>query len=115
MGTVSLAGLAGLPALAVAASADGAAPQGQGAAAEASSGVTRALARYVVSARYADLPAPVRKEAQRSFLNWIGCAVGGSRHETVDVRARRAGAVLRAARRPPCSAAASGSTSCTPR
>jgi len=47
--------------------------------------VTRKLARYVVSAKYEDLPAPVRKEAQRTLLNWAGCAIGGSRHETVDI------------------------------
>ena len=47
--------------------------------------VTRTLARYVVSAKYEDLPAPVRKEAQRTLLNWAGCAIGGSRHETLDI------------------------------
>ena len=46
--------------------------------------VTRSLAGYVVSATYADIPAPVRKEAQRTLLNWVGCAVGGSRHETLN-------------------------------
>ena len=40
---------------------------------------------YVLSVRYDDLPDPVRKEARRTLLNWVGCAVGGSRHETVDV------------------------------
>ena len=47
--------------------------------------VTRTLARYVLSVRYDDLPEAVRKEARRTLLNWVGCAVGGSRHETVDV------------------------------
>jgi len=47
--------------------------------------VTRKLARYVVAAKYEDLPAAVRKEAQRTLLNWAGCAIGGSRHETVDI------------------------------
>ena len=46
--------------------------------------VTRTLARYVVNARYADVPAAVRKEAVRSVLNWLGCAVGACRHEAVD-------------------------------
>src|SRR5512145_1298110 len=50
-----------------------------------SSDVTRTLARYVLSVRYDDLPDPVRKEARRTLLNWVGCTVGGSRHETVDV------------------------------
>ena len=47
--------------------------------------VTRTVARYVVAAKYEDLPAPVRKEAQRTLLNWAGCAIGGSRHETLDI------------------------------
>src|SRR5436190_16686529 len=47
--------------------------------------VTKKLAHYIVSAQSADLSAPVRKEAARTLLNWVGCAVGGSRHETVGV------------------------------
>jgi 2-methylcitrate dehydratase PrpD len=54
--------------------ADGASPPG----------VTRTLSRYIVQARYEDLPAPVRKEAVRTLVNWVGVAVGGSRHETID-------------------------------
>ncbi|MDH3289080.1 MAG: MmgE/PrpD family protein [Betaproteobacteria bacterium] len=46
--------------------------------------VTRILARYLVDARYEDLPAAVRHEAARALLNWLGCAVGSSRHETVE-------------------------------
>jgi 2-methylcitrate dehydratase PrpD len=46
--------------------------------------VTQALARYIVSARYDDLPANVRKEGVRTLLNYIGVAVGGSHHETID-------------------------------
>ena len=47
--------------------------------------VTRILARYVVGARYADLPETVRHEGARTFLNWVGVAIGGSHHETLDV------------------------------
>ncbi|GLH76099.1 hypothetical protein SSBR45G_10070 [Bradyrhizobium sp. SSBR45G] len=47
--------------------------------------VTRTLARYLVSASYDDLPANVRKEGARTLLNWVGVAIGGSRHETVDI------------------------------
>ncbi len=47
--------------------------------------VTATLARYVVSAPADSVPENVRREAVRSFLNWTGCAVGGSRHETVDI------------------------------
>ena len=46
--------------------------------------VTRELARYALDARAADMPDAVRHEALRSILNWVGCAVGGSRHEAVE-------------------------------
>src|SRR5262245_40205809 len=52
---------------------------------EAAKDVTRTLARYIVSAKPSDLPGPVRKEAARTLLNWVGCTLGGSRHETVDI------------------------------
>jgi 2-methylcitrate dehydratase PrpD len=51
---------------------------------QAAEDVTRRLARYVVSAQPADVPKAVRKEARRTLLNWVGCAVGGSRQEPVD-------------------------------
>jgi 2-methylcitrate dehydratase PrpD len=54
-------------------------------AAAAAAGVTRALARYALAAKKADLPAGIRHEAARTLLNYMGCAVGGSSHETVDV------------------------------
>jgi 2-methylcitrate dehydratase PrpD len=50
--------------------------------------VTRRLARYIVNAQPAALPDAVRKEATRTLLNWMGCAVGGSREETVDIAIR---------------------------
>jgi 2-methylcitrate dehydratase PrpD len=46
--------------------------------------VTQKLVRYIVNARRDDVPAVVRREGARTLLNWVGCAVGGSRHETVD-------------------------------
>lgn len=46
--------------------------------------VTRTLAKFIVGHKYADIPQKVRHEAARSFLNWVGCAVGASRHETVE-------------------------------
>jgi len=46
--------------------------------------ITRTLARYLVNARYEDLPAAVRHEAARALLNWLGCTIGSSRHETVE-------------------------------
>jgi 2-methylcitrate dehydratase PrpD len=45
--------------------------------------VTRTLAKFVVGHRAEDVPEKVRHEAARSFLNWVGCAVGASGHETV--------------------------------
>ena len=46
--------------------------------------VTRLLANYVVSAKTADVPAAVRKEAARTVLNWMGAALGGCRHQTME-------------------------------
>ena len=82
VGTLSLAGLAGLSGSSAALTADAATSNELQAA--AATDVTRTLARFVVSGAYADLPAGVRKEARRTLLNWVGCAVGGSQHETVD-------------------------------
>jgi 2-methylcitrate dehydratase PrpD len=77
IGAMSLAGLAGLS------PAEGA-QSAAAASVRIGSDVTRRLANYILSARYEDLPIPVRKEAQRTLVNWMGCAVGGSRHETID-------------------------------
>ena len=56
--------------------------------------VTRTLARYVVNSKLADIPADVRREAVRSVVNWLGCAVGSCRHEAVDAALAAARAVL---------------------
>ena len=48
------------------------------------SGVTRLLARFVVASKWSDIPEAARKEAARSIVNWVGCALGGARHETVE-------------------------------
>ncbi len=48
-------------------------------------GVTRALARFVVRSNFDDIPSAVRHEATRSLVNWLGCALGGSRHEAVSI------------------------------
>jgi 2-methylcitrate dehydratase PrpD len=45
---------------------------------------TRTLARFVIEHEPSRLPQAVRHEAARSILNWLGCAVGASRHETVE-------------------------------
>ena len=46
--------------------------------------ITRTLARRLVESRYDDIPDAVRHEAARALLNWLGCAIGASRHETVE-------------------------------
>ncbi|WP_417209726.1 MmgE/PrpD family protein [Antarctobacter sp.] len=43
--------------------------------------ITAELARYAVQADYDALPGEVQVEAMRAFLNWIGCALGGSRED----------------------------------
>ena len=47
--------------------------------------VTRTLAKYIVGGSYDVLPANVRKEGVRTLLNWVGVAIGGSHHQTVDI------------------------------
>lgn len=46
---------------------------------------TRVLARFARQSSWTDLPAPVRHEATRAFLNWVGCAYGGTSHACVDL------------------------------
>jgi 2-methylcitrate dehydratase PrpD len=41
---------------------------------------TLTLASFVFETRWEDLPAEVRHEAVRAFINWLGCVYGGSRH-----------------------------------
>ena len=45
--------------------------------------LTRRLARFIVASGFENLPEPVRHEARRTLLNWVGCAIGGSQHETM--------------------------------
>src|SRR6266550_3496038 len=46
-------------------------------------GLTRNLARFIVTTRFEDLPENVRHEAKRTLLNWVGCAIGACRQDTV--------------------------------
>ena len=46
--------------------------------------VTRILADFVAGHPSGGWPASVETEAQRTFLNWVGCAIGASRHPTVE-------------------------------
>ena len=45
---------------------------------------TRELARFVVQSEYRSIPEAARRETVRSLVNWIGCALGGAKHEAVD-------------------------------
>jgi 2-methylcitrate dehydratase PrpD len=44
---------------------------------------TLALARFVATADPSGVPAGVRHEAKRALVNWLGCAIGASRHDAV--------------------------------
>ena len=45
---------------------------------------TLTLARFVAESRWEDIPQAMRHEAKRALLNWMGCALGGCRDETVE-------------------------------
>jgi len=49
---------------------------------------TAALARFASTARFEDLPPEVLHQGRRTFVNWLGCAVGGARHEAVSTAAK---------------------------
>ena len=46
--------------------------------------VTRILARFVADHPSRGWSDAVDKEAHRTLLNWMGCAVGAARHEAAD-------------------------------
>jgi 2-methylcitrate dehydratase PrpD len=46
-------------------------------------GITRALARFAVDSTYATLPAHICHEGVRAFVNWVGCAAGGSQEDAI--------------------------------
>lgn len=45
---------------------------------------TLTLARFVAESRWGDIPPAARHEAKRALLNWMGCAIGGCRDDTVE-------------------------------
>lgn len=47
--------------------------------------VTSALARFVVRSRPEEIPEPARREATRSLVNWLACALGGSHHDAIGI------------------------------
>jgi 2-methylcitrate dehydratase PrpD len=46
--------------------------------------LTKALCGHLAAARFSDLSAAALREARRGVLDWIGCALAGSRHRTID-------------------------------
>lgn len=46
--------------------------------------VTAILVDFVADLDGSNIPAEVRAEGLRTFVNWAGCTVGGARHATVD-------------------------------
>ena len=49
------------------------------------SGVTQRLARFVVEARWEDIPPPVRHQAKRSLMNFFAVALAGCRTAPVEI------------------------------
>src|SRR5882672_12682615 len=45
--------------------------------------ITRILARFAATHPSRGWSDAVEKQAHRTFLNWVGCAVGAARHESV--------------------------------
>ena len=81
----SLIGAAGLALATPALKAGEAAEAAKPAAKTPPPHVTKILAQWILGSSYDTLPDPVRRESVRSVLNWVGVAIGGSHHETVDV------------------------------
>jgi 2-methylcitrate dehydratase PrpD len=45
--------------------------------------LTKAMCGHLVAAQFADLTAAAKSEARRGVLDWIGCALAGSGHNTI--------------------------------
>ena len=52
------------------------------------SAVSHEIADFVLASRWPALPATVRAEALRAHLNWVACAIGGSRTDTAEAAVR---------------------------
>jgi 2-methylcitrate dehydratase PrpD len=50
--------------------------------------VTRELALFVVNSQWHDIPPPVRHEATRTLVNFVGTALGGCRDDAVELALR---------------------------
>src|SRR5215813_7289287 len=46
--------------------------------------LTKTLCAHLSAARYSDLSSAARREACRGVLDWVGCALAGSRNKTID-------------------------------
>ena len=46
---------------------------------------TTALAAFIARSRWEDVPPPVRHQAKRTLLNFVGCALGGCRDPAVEL------------------------------
>jgi 2-methylcitrate dehydratase PrpD len=46
--------------------------------------MTGDLAHFLAQSQWSDIPPPVRHEASRAVLNWLGCAIGGCRDPSVE-------------------------------
>jgi 2-methylcitrate dehydratase PrpD len=46
--------------------------------------LTKTLCGYLAEARFSDLTPAALREARRGVLDWIGCALAGSAHKTID-------------------------------
>jgi 2-methylcitrate dehydratase PrpD len=46
-------------------------------------GVSREFSAFAADLRFEDLPAAVVHEARRGVMDWLGCAIAGSRHATM--------------------------------
>ena len=46
--------------------------------------LTKTLCGHLAAARFFDLSAAAQREARRGVLDWVGCALAGSRHKSID-------------------------------
>src|SRR5229473_2256573 len=50
--------------------------------------ISSRLAAFALETRWQDLSTMVQQEAVRTFLNWVGCAVGGARTPSAEAAIR---------------------------
>lgn len=46
--------------------------------------ISATIASYIASSTFEALPAAIRREGVRAFVNWVGCAAGGSHEDIVE-------------------------------